>query len=122
MTKNYIPTFFKDKIILIFNYFFSILSFLFSVFLLLSLYSFNIDDNSFLTSSSQSSSNIFGDLGSYVASFIFYTFGLMGYLLVVFFLSYSIFCFLQKKPNFFFLRLAIFFICLLLIPQIFLIF
>ena len=46
----------------------------------------------------------------------------MGYLLVVFFLSYSIFCFLQKKPNFFFLRLAIFFICLLLIPQIFLIF
>ena len=119
MTKNYIPTFFKDKIILIFNYFFSILSFLFSVFLLLSLYSFNIDDNSFLTSSSQSSSNIFGDLGSYVASFIFYTFGLMGYLLVVFFLSYSIFCFLQKKPNFFFLRLAIFFICLLLIPQIF---
>ena len=48
MTKNYIPTFFKDKIILIFNYFFSILSFLFSVFLLLSLYSFNIDDNSFL--------------------------------------------------------------------------
>ena len=122
MTVNYIPSFFKDKIILIFNHFFSILSLLFSVFLILSLYSFNIEDNSFLTNSSNSSSNIFGDLGSYIASFIFYTFGLTGYLFVTFFLSYSIFCFQQKRPKFFFLRLVIFSICLLFMPQIFFIF
>ena len=83
MSNTYIPTIFKDKISLFFNYFISFIFALLAVFIALSLITFSIRDNSFLTSSDQLSTNFFGDIGSYVASFILYTFGIMGYSLVL---------------------------------------
>ena len=119
MSNTYIPTIFKDKISLFFNYFISFIFALLAVFIALSLITFSIRDNSFLTSSDQLSTNFFGDIGSYVASFILYTFGIMGYSLVLFFLIFSVFSFLQKRPSFLFIRLLLFFISLILIPQAF---
>ena len=119
MSNTYIPTIFKDKISSFFNYFISFIFALLAVFIALSLITFSIRDNSFLTSSDQLSTNFFGDIGSYVASFILYTFGIMGYSLVLFFLIFSVFSFLQKRPSFLFIRLLLFFISLILIPQAF---
>ena len=87
MKNTYIPDILKDKLSLFFNYFRSLLFILFSLFLFLSLLSFDINDNSFLTNSSGQTNNILGSLGSYFSSFILYTFGLFGYglVLVIFF-------------------------------------
>ena len=118
MNNSYIPEIFKDKI---FNFtkFLASLFFLFlSIALVLSLWSFSIDDNSFLTKSSNLTSNIMGPIGSYGASFLIYTFGFLSYFVSIFFLIYGIFIFVDKRLNYFFIRLFGFFICLVLIPQI----
>ena len=118
MNNSYIPTILKDKINFFINSLISILLIFAAIFLFLSLFSFNINDDSFLTKTSQASSNIFGDVGSYIASFIFYTFGIMGYALVFFFCNFALQTFYNKKPSFFFIRLIIFFISLSLLPQL----
>ena len=118
MNNSYIPTILKDKINFFINSLISILLIFAAIFLFLSLFSFNINDDSFLTKTSQASSNIFGDVGSYIASFIFYTFGIMGYALVFFFCNFALQTFYNKKPSFFFIRLLIFFISLSLLPQL----
>ena len=89
MNNSYIPTILKDKLALFINYFFGVLFLFIGLFTVLSLYSFEIFDNSFLTSSSQPSTNFFGNFGSFIASFIFYSFGILGYGVGIFF-SYSI--------------------------------
>ena len=84
MNNNFIPDFFKEKILLSLKYIYSILLLFLSVLSLLALITFDINDNSFLTSTSNSSQNLLGDFGSYYASFIFYTFGVLGYLIILF--------------------------------------
>lgn len=118
MKNSFIPTILKDKISLFFSYFFSIIFILIAFFITLSLFTFNINDSSFLTSSSSIITNAAGELGSYFASFVFYTFGVMGYGLIFFFVTFSVLSFLKKKPQFFFIRLLIFFCSLILLPQI----
>ena len=119
MNNNYIPTFLKDKIFIFFNYFIGFLFLILSLLLALSLISFDINDNSFLTHTSSSSSNLLGDIGSYTASFIFYAFGIMGFGLVIFFFTYAISTFRKKRPKFFFIRLLFFLVSLTLMPQVF---
>jgi S-DNA-T family DNA segregation ATPase FtsK/SpoIIIE len=82
----------------------------------LSLLSFNINDNSFLTSSSEPTQNILGPIGSYIASFLFYTFGLMSYGIIIFFFTFALKIFFNQRLNLLFLRLLFFFISLVLLP------
>jgi S-DNA-T family DNA segregation ATPase FtsK/SpoIIIE len=120
MNNTYIPNILKDKLSLFFNYFYGLVYFLIFIFLLISLFSFDINDNSFLTKSSQSIINFGGEIGSYVSSFIFYTFGVLGYTFIFFFLIVSFLTFIKKRPQHFFIRLFLFFISLILLPQTFL--
>ena len=117
MQNTYIPDILKDKLSLFFNYFRSLLFILVSIFLFLALFSFDINDNSFLTSSSEHTNNILGSLGSYPSSFILYTFGLFGYGLVILFFSISLQLFFKRPSNYFFIKLFIFSISLIFIPQ-----
>ncbi len=117
MNNSYIPEIFKEKIYQMLKYIYSFLLFIVSASSLLALLTFDINDNSFLTSSSHKSQNFFGDFGSYYASFIFYTFGILGYLIILFFLIYSILVLFRKSPKYIFIRLLFFFISLILIPQ-----
>ena len=117
MKSSYIPEILKEKISSAYRVIYSLLLFLVCIFSATALLSFNINDNSFLTSTSNISTNLLGDLGSYYASFIFYTFGLLGYLTALFFFIYSILIFIGKPPKYIFIRLLLFFIGLILIPQ-----
>ena len=85
MNNNYIPEVFKEKMYQSLKYIYASSLFLFSGITLLSLITFDINDNSFLTNTSYKSQNLLGEFGSYYASFIFYTFGILGYLLILFF-------------------------------------
>ena len=118
MQNNYIPDIFKDKLSLFFNYFRSFFFMLVSIFVFLSLLTFDINDNSFLTSSSGQTNNIFGFFGAYFSSFILYTFGLLGYGLVILFLIISLQFFYKKSSNYFFIKLFVFSLSLILIPQL----
>jgi len=117
MKSSYIPEILKEKISSAYRVIYSLLLFLVCIFSAAALLTFNINDNSFLTSTSNISTNLLGDLGSYYASFIFYTFGLLGYLTALFFFIYSILIFIGKPPKYIFIRLLLFFIGLILIPQ-----
>ena len=86
MKNNFIPDILKEKFILFGKYIKIIGYFSISVFLFLSLISFDINDNSFLSKSSIPTNNIFGDIGSYISSFVIYTYGIMGYFIVLFLL------------------------------------
>ncbi len=120
MKSNYIPEILKEKLSSVYRISYAILLLLVSIFSLITLITFDINDNSFLTSTSYESNNFFGDFGSYFASFIFYTFGILGYLIVLFFFIYSILVFIDKTPKYIFIRLLLFFISLVLLPQSFL--
>ena len=117
MQNTYIPNIFKDKLSLFFNYFRALLFMLLSLFFIFSLLTFDINDNSFLTSSSGQTNNIFGPFGAYLSSFIFYTFGLFSYGIAILFFSISLQFFFKKSSNYFFIKLLIFSISLILIPQ-----
>ena len=119
MNNKYIPEILKDKFSLFYNYAYGAFLLIVSIFFMISLLTFNINDNSFLTSTNKITQNLLGPIGSYVSSFIFYTFGIMGYLVATFFLFYSILVFTGKKPKYLFIRLFFFFISILLIPQSF---
>ena len=120
MNNTYIPNILKDKLSLFFKYLYGLIHLLISIFLFAALLSFDINDDSFLTKSSQSISNWGGELGSYISSFILYTFGLLGYAFIFFFLVMSILTFIKTRPKHLFIRLLLFFISLILIPQTFL--
>ena len=64
------------------------------------------------------SKSLFGDDVSYYAIFLFFTFGIFTFLIILFFLFFSIFVFIKKNPSYIFIRLMLFFISLILIPQI----
>ena len=117
MNNTYIPNILKDKLSLFLNYFLGLIYLLVFFFLIISLFSFDINDNSFLTNSSQSISNLGGEIGSYISSFILYTFGLTGYGFIIFFFIMSVLTLIKKRPKQFFIRLFLVFISLILIPQ-----
>ena len=120
MNNIFIPEVFKDKLTNIINWIKGSLFFVLSFVIFLSVFTFNINDDSFLTKSSGPTSNLIGTVGSYFASFLVYSFGLMSYLIVIFFLIYSISTFRKKKLEFFFIRFLFLLISLILIPQVFL--
>ena len=120
MNNSFIPLIFKDKLVNIINWFKGSLFFLISFIIFLSVFTFNINDDSFLTKSSGATSNVIGTVGSYSASFLIYSFGIMSYLIVIFFLICSIATFRKKEFEFFFIRLLFLLISLVLIPQVFL--
>ncbi len=117
MSNSHFPVFLKDKISTFFNYFYATLYSVIAAILSLSLFSFDIKDSSFITKSSLPSSNLLGDFGSYIASFIFYTFGILGFGMILFFTVFAILTFVRKKPSFIFIRLFFFLLSLILIPQ-----
>ena len=117
MKNSYIPEVFKDKISQSIKILYGLFLLFLGIFFGIALLTFNINDNSFITSTSSSSLNFFGTIGSYSSSFIFYTFGMMGYGLVLFFFILSLFNFTHRKTNYFFIRLLGLFIGLVLIPQ-----
>ena len=120
MNNSFIPVVFKDKLTNIIGWFKGSLFFLLSLAIFLSIFTFNINDDSFLTKSSGITSNFIGTVGSYSASFLIYSFGLMSYLIVFFFLICSIATFRKQEFKFFFIRLLFLLISLVLIPQVFL--
>ena len=118
MKNNYIPTILKEKISKMISISYGLGLLIVFIMSLLALLTFSINDNSFLTSTSYPSQNLLGNLGSYYASFLFYTFGILAYLVTLFFLVFSILVLLKKNPHYLFIRLLLFFISLILIPQI----
>jgi len=117
MSNKYIPESLKEKTLVFSRIVYGLLLFAFSILTFLSLYTFDINDNSFLTSSNSVYQNIFGVVGSFYASFIIYTFGILAYVIVLFFFIYAVLTFTGQTPRYFFLRLLTFFISLILIPQ-----
>ena len=118
MNNNYIPLIFKEKILSYFKYFVVFFYLSLSFLTAIALITFDINDNSFLTKTGVASNNFLGTFGSYYASFILYTFGIFAYLLIIFFLVFSVLTLLSKSPNYIFIRLIIFFISLIIMPQI----
>ena len=118
MKNSYIPEIFKAKIAKSMSFLHSLIYLLLCIFFCLSLISFDLNDNSFISNTSLPTKNYLGNLGAYTSSFIFYTFGYMGYGIVLFFLIISFLGFYRKHVKFFFIRLLALFISLLLIPQI----
>ena len=119
MKSNYIPEILKEKLSSIYNFIYFLSLLLVSIISGIALLTFDINDNSFLTSTNTQSGNLLGDFGSFYASFIFYTFGVLGYLIVLFFFICSILVLIKKPPKYIFIRLFLFFISLILIPQSF---
>ncbi len=118
MNNNYIPQILKEKILSYLKYFVVFIYFSLGLLTIISLITFDINDNSFLTKTNITSSNFFGDYGSYYASFILYTFGILSYLLAIFFFIFSILTLFDKRPKYIFIRLIFFFISLIIMPQI----
>ena len=117
MSNKYIPEILKDRISIFIRYVYATLLILVSVIFALSLITFDINDNSFLSSTNYPTQNLLGVYGSFISSFIFYTFGLLGYFLVLFFFVYSIFIYQNINPRYLFVRLLGCSFSLLLIPQ-----
>ena len=66
---KYIPEILKDKFQSFTRYLYVCIYGLVAINLGLSIFSFNINDNSFLTSSSQPTSNFLGPIGAHISSF-----------------------------------------------------
>ena len=118
MNNKFFPSAFKDKFNIFVKYLYGTFFFFLSIILTLSLVSFNIEDSSFLTSSSTQIRNFIGLPGSYISSFLLYTFGIMAYFFILFFIIYTLFIIFRQTPKYFFIRLLVFIFSLLLIPQI----
>lgn len=119
MYNNFIPELLKEKIVYFFRclYAFSLTGI--AIFIILSLATFSIADNSFLVKTSNLTTNLMGSVGSYTASFLIYTFGVLSYLIALFFVSYAAMMLLKKNSNLFFIRIFIFLFGLTILPQAF---
>ena len=117
MNHNYIPEALKEKTLNFSRFVYALMLLGVAIFTFLALISFDINDNSFLTNTNTLYKNILGLIGSYYASFVFYTFGILGYLLGLYFFIYSFLTFIKKTPDYFFIRLLVFFMSLVLMPQ-----
>lgn len=119
MNISFIPQILKEKIVIFFKYVWAISFLIIAITLTLSIWSFNIDDNSFLTSTNNLNTNLIGPMGSYIASFLIYTFGVLSYFVALYFLTWSISIFLNKFPKYFFIRFLTLFLSLVFLPQSF---
>ena len=119
MNNNYFPPISKDKLSQSFSWMKGSVFLILSVFLFMAILTFNINDNSFLTQTNSPPSNVVGPIGSYAASFLVYSFGLLSYLIVIFFLINSYAAFWRKKFGYFFIRLFLILVSIVLIPQSF---
>ena len=90
-----------------------------SILLFMAIFTFNINDNSFLTQTNSPTSNAVGSIGSHVASFLIYSFGLLSYLVVFFLILNSFATFKRRNYGYFFIRFLLVLISLVLIPQSF---
>ena len=117
MNISFIPQILKEKIVVFFKYVWAISFLIIAITLTLSIWSFNIDDNSFLTNTNNHNTNLIGPIGSYIASFLIYTFGILSYFVAFYFLTWSISIFLNKFPKYFFIRFLTLFISLVFLPQ-----
>ena len=99
MKNSYIPEILKEKISKITYFLYATLLLTICILSAIALFSFSINDNSFLTSTSNTSQNVLGNIGSYYASFLFYTFGILAYLIIIFFLIYSLLVYFYKSKN-----------------------
>ena len=108
MNNNYFPQIFKEKLSSYLNYFVAFTYIFLSLITIVSLATFDINDNSFLTKTDLPYNNLLGSFGSYYASFIFYTFGILGYLFFLFFLIFSLLTVFNKRPKYIFIRLIFF--------------
>ena len=117
MNNNYFPAILKDKLTQSFSWMKGSVFLILSVFLFMAILTFNINDKSFLTQTNSPPSNIVGPIGSYAASFLVYSFGLLSYLIVIFFLISSYAAFWRKNFGYFFIRLFLFLASIVLIPQ-----
>ena len=120
MHNKFFPNALKDKFTSFIKYLYGSLFFFISIILALSLISFNVEDSSFLTITNNQTKNLMGNPGSYISSFLIYTFGIMSYLLVLFFMIYSFLIFFNQKPKYFFIRLLLFIFGLILVCMVFL--
>jgi len=117
MNISFIPQILKEKIVVFFKYVWAISFLVIAITLTLSIWSFNIDDNSFLTNTNNHNTNLIGPIGSYIASFLIYTFGVLSYFVAFYFLTWSISIFLNKFPKYFFIRFLTLFISLVFLLQ-----
>ena len=121
MSRNFIPESLKEKTFFISRITFSIILVTVAIGTILALYTFDINDNSLLTNSNSITKNLLGLPGSYYASFIYYTFGVLGYGICLYLVVYAVITIFKKKPSYFFIRILFFFIALILIPQSFIV-
>ena len=119
MNNNYFPAILKDKLIQSFSWMKGSFFLILSILLFLAILTFNINDNSFLTQTNSPSSNVVGPIGSYIASFLIYSFGLLSYLIVFFLIVTSYSAFWRKNFSYFFIRLFLTLVSIVLIPQSF---
>ena len=119
MYNNFIPNLLKEKIVYFFQYLYAFFLTGIAIFIILSLATFSITDNSFLVKSSNLTTNLMGIVGSYTASFLVYTFGALSYLIALFFISYAAMILLKKNPSLFFIRIFLFLFGLTILPQAF---
>lgn len=119
MNISFFPTVLKEKLIHALRWIKGSFFLILSILLFLAIFTFNINDNSFLTQTSSPASNAVGSIGSHVASFLIYSFGFLSYLIVFFLIINSFATFKRKNYGYFFIRLLLVLVSLVLIPQSF---
>ena len=119
MNISFFPSVLKEKIIQSVRWIKGSFFLILSILLFLAIFTFNINDNSFLTQTNNPVSNAVGSIGSHVASFLIYSFGLLSYLIVFFLIINSLATFKRKNYGYFFIRLFLVLVSLVLIPQSF---
>ncbi len=115
-----VPEIFNTKMTAFIRYLKGISFFIIALGMTLSLMSFNLSDNSFLIQTDQRTQNLMGNFGSYLSSFIVYTFGVMGYFIPLFLFINVYLIFKKRDLNFLFIRLFILLVGLITLPQCFL--
>ena len=119
MNISFFPSVLKEKLIQSVRWIKGSFFLILSILLFLAIFTFNINDNSFLTQTNNPVSNAVGSIGSHVASFLIYSFGLLSYLIVFFLIINSLATFKRKNYGYFFIRLFLVLVSLVLIPQSF---
>ena len=119
MNISFFPSVLKEKLVQSVRWIKGSFFLILSIFLFLAIFTFNINDNSFLTQTNSPTSNAVGSIGSHVASFLIYSFGLLSYLVVFFLIINSFASFKRQKYGYFFIRFLLVLISLVLIPQSF---
>ncbi len=119
MNISFFPSVLKEKLVQSLRWIKGSFFLILSIWLFLAIFTFNINDNSFLTQTNSPTSNAVGSIGSHVASFLIYSFGLLSYLVVFFLIINSFATFKRQNYGYFFIRFLLVLISLVLIPQSF---